>query len=76
MVYLDLAVTGVFTGLGVAIGSTITKLWIEPKLQEWKDKKAEEKLRTLLIYPGFEREKKEEKVELFSGGKENEQNKF
>jgi len=28
-----LAITGIFTGLGVAIGGSINKLWLEPKLE-------------------------------------------
>jgi hypothetical protein len=57
--YLELATAGIFTGLGVAIGTTITKLWIEPKLLAWKEKKLHDKLDSLIVFPKKENDMKE-----------------
>jgi len=37
-VYIGLAITGIFTGLGVAVGGSINKLWLEPKLKRFMKK--------------------------------------
>lgn len=36
-VLIGLAITGLFTGIGVAIGGVIVKVWIEPRVAKWQD---------------------------------------
>lgn len=44
-VYIGLAITSIFSGLGIAIGSTVTKIYIEPRLKAWKKHIKEHKLK-------------------------------
>lgn len=37
-VLLIVAVTGLFSGFGLAIGNLFAKYWIEPKIKNWKKK--------------------------------------
>ena len=36
-VLMGLAVTGLFTGIGVAIGGVIVKVWLEPRITKWQN---------------------------------------
>jgi hypothetical protein len=36
-VLIGLAITGLFTGIGVAIGGVIVKVWIEPRVAKWQE---------------------------------------
>jgi len=39
-VYIGLMITGLFIGIGSAIGSVIVKVWLEPRIEKWRDLQA------------------------------------
>jgi hypothetical protein len=37
-VLIGLAVTGIFTGVGLALGNLVTKYYLEPRIKKWRRK--------------------------------------
>jgi hypothetical protein len=36
-IYLGAMILGLFTGIGLALGTVIVKIWIEPRITKWQE---------------------------------------